>query len=337
METPAAEQQQLRAALDSALAATTDFGIRKLRDPRWQPAPDSEASAELASRQIRQDGLPWSEDVLRTPYALASLLMTGVLDNLGSIRQLIGDPMPAIGPTVIARSAMEIGATAWWLMQPGIGARRRTCRQLALSLVSARRAAQVAQELRDDQSREEGLAQEDRVLAQLASLAISPPEGPRYRPVIEGESFPEATEITAAMLEPCYPALTGTRSFYRSYSAVLHGQLYGLMNFMTPAIQADGSILLSWQLRGSVLYGAVEVALLSFREPFKRINQHMGWGRLEYDLWHARAARALNIVTRRGAWDLQTAMSATWADGTGTELAQAPSAEMIQRYAERCV
>jgi hypothetical protein len=337
METPVAEQQQLRAALDAALAATTDFGIRKLRDPRWQPAPDSEASAELASRQIRQDGLPWSEDVLRTPYALASLLMTGVLDNLGSIRQLISDPMPAIGPTVIARSAMEIGATAWWLMQPGIGARRRTCRQLALSLVSARRAAQVAQELRDDQSREEGLAQEDRVLAQIASLAISPPEGPRYRPVIEGESFPEATEITAAMLEPCYPALTGTRSFYRSYSAVLHGQLYGLMNFMTPAIQADGSILLSWQLRGSVLYGSVEVALLSFREPFKRINQHMGWGRLEYDLWHARAARALNIVTRRGAWHLQTAMSATWADGTGTELAQAPSAEMIQRYAERCV
>ena len=113
------------------------------------------------------------------------------------------------------------------------------------------------------------------------------------------------------MLEPCYPALTGTRPFYRSYSAVLHGQVYGLMNFMTPAIQADGRILLSWQLRGSVLYGAVEVALLSFREPFKLINQHMGWGRLEYDLWHARAGRALNMVTRRGALHLWTAMSAT--------------------------
>ena len=324
METPVSEQQQLRAALDAALAATIDFGIRKLKDPRWEPAPDSEASAELASRQIGQDGQPWSEDVLRTPYALASLLMTGVLDNLGSIRQLISDPMPAIGPTVIARSAMEIGATAWWLMQPEIGARRRTCRQLVLSLVSARRAAQVAEELRDDESREEGLAQEDRVLAQITGLAISPPEGPRYKPVIEGESLPEATEITATMLEPCYPALTGTRSFYRSYSAVLHGQVYGLMNFMTPAIQADGTILLSWQLRGSVLYGAVEVALLSFREPFKRINQQMGWGRLEYDLWHARAGRALEMVTTRGAWHLWTAISATSAGGTGTELAQAP-------------
>jgi hypothetical protein len=96
---------------------------------------------------------------------------------------------------------------------------------LALSLVSARRAAQVAEELRDDQSREEDLTQEDRVLAQITGLAIRPPEGPRYKPVIEWESLPEATEITATMLEPCYPALMGTRSFYRSYSAVLHGQV----------------------------------------------------------------------------------------------------------------
>ena len=49
----------------------------------------------------------------------------------------------------------------------------------------------------------------------------------------------------------------------------------------------------------SRLPSACEVALLSFREPFKRINQHMGWGRLEYDLWHARAGRALSMVTRR--------------------------------------
>jgi hypothetical protein len=95
METSAAEQQRLRAALGAALATTFDFGIRKLKDPRWQPGRDSEASADLANGQVRQDGQPWSDDVLRTPYAAANLLMTSVLDNLGSIRQLIGDPMPA--------------------------------------------------------------------------------------------------------------------------------------------------------------------------------------------------------------------------------------------------
>ena len=99
METSAAEQRQLRAALDAALETTFGFGIRKLKAPRWQPAPDSEASAELASVQARQDGQPWGDDVLRTPYATASLLMTGVLDNLGSIRQagLIAGPWRLVG------------------------------------------------------------------------------------------------------------------------------------------------------------------------------------------------------------------------------------------------
>ena len=127
MQTPTPEQQLL-AALDSALAATVDFGIRVLKAPRWQPTPDSEASRELASLPTRRDGNLWDEETTRSTYGAASLLMTGVLDNLGSIRGLIGEPMPAIGPRVLARSAMEIGATAWWLMEPGIDVRRRTCR-----------------------------------------------------------------------------------------------------------------------------------------------------------------------------------------------------------------
>jgi hypothetical protein len=71
---------------------------------------------------------------------------------------------------------------------------------------------------------------------------------------------------------------------------------------MTPVIQDDGRILLSWQLRGSVLYNAVEIALLSFREPFRHINQHMGWGRIEYDLWVMRVGNSLQAATRRGSW-----------------------------------
>ncbi|MGA2830923.1 MAG: hypothetical protein ABSF03_32965 [Streptosporangiaceae bacterium] len=148
MQTPTPEQQLL-AALDSALATTVDFGVRVLKAPRWQPAPDSEASRELASLPARLDGNPWDEDTARSTYSATSILMTGVLDNFGSIRGLIGEPMPAMGPRVLARSAMEIGATAWWLMEPGIGVRRRTCRHLVLSLISTRRAAQVAEELGD--------------------------------------------------------------------------------------------------------------------------------------------------------------------------------------------
>jgi hypothetical protein len=57
--------------------------------------------------------------------------------------------MPVIGPTVVARSAIEISSGAWWLMEPGIGARVRVCRELVLSLTSARRAKQLATEFRN--------------------------------------------------------------------------------------------------------------------------------------------------------------------------------------------
>lgn len=39
-------------------------------------------------------------------------MMTGVLDNLASIHKLLGVEMPVIGPTVVARSAIEIASGA---------------------------------------------------------------------------------------------------------------------------------------------------------------------------------------------------------------------------------
>jgi hypothetical protein len=294
-------QQQLLATLDSALAATVDFGIRVLKAPRWQPGPDSEASRELTSLPTGWDGSPWDEDTARSTYAAASLLMTGVIDNLGSIRGLIGEPMPAIGPRVLTRSAMEIGATAWWLMEPAIGVRHRTCRHLVLSLISSRRAAQVADELGNPDGIKDAHHRESQLTDVIRDLAIPLPTGSHFSPVIEGEELPVATKLTADMLRPCYPGLVEAKFFYRTYSAVLHGQLYGLMNFMTPSIRPNGKTLLSWQLRGSELYRDVELALLSFREPFKRINQHMNWGRIEYDLWQARVGKLLGLATRHNS------------------------------------
>lgn len=166
--------------LENALHATVKFGSRQLAAPSWEPAAKSEATAELANGETRKNGDPWSEDPARTTYALAGLLMTGVIDNLGSIWRLLGDPMPVLGPTVIARSALEMGATAWWLMEPGIGVRPRVCRELVRSLASARRAAQVAVELDDPIGQAEALAQEGNVLKRIDDLGVSAPSGPKF-------------------------------------------------------------------------------------------------------------------------------------------------------------
>jgi hypothetical protein len=103
-------------------------GLDGLGRPDGNRSPGSEGAAELANTEIRKGGDAWGEEPPRTAHAAANLAITGILDNLSSLQQLLDDPMPVIGPTVVARSAIEIASGAWWLLEPGIGARCRVCR-----------------------------------------------------------------------------------------------------------------------------------------------------------------------------------------------------------------
>lgn len=64
---------------------------------------------------------------------------------------------------------------------------------------------------------------------------------------------------------------------------------------MAPRTQADGNIRLEWAgLAGDILDSTVQVAILAFREPYLRINDVMGWGKLEGDLWAHRLGKIFN-------------------------------------------
>ena len=286
----------------AALQATIDFGIRKLQASKWEPAPGSEAADELVNTEVRADGSPWGEEQLRTAYAAANLMMTGVLDNLAALRQLLDDRMSVIGPTVVARSAIEIGSGVWWLMEPGIGARTRVCRELALSLGSARRAGQIAKEFRDTgfdigDAIKEAEQQEARILQRIAALGVRT-SGSGYSPKIENEEAPDATHGTAAMLKAVMPTSIPGTAIYRTYSAVTHGEIYGLMNFMAPGVSSDGTTLLHWHLPPDVLDSTIQMAITGFREPWKRINVIMGWGKLEGDLWEIKLSKIYSTAER---------------------------------------
>jgi hypothetical protein len=275
----------------TALEATIAFGLRKLDAPTWEPEPGSEGAVELAPAQRRADGSPWGDRPARTAYAAANLMMTGVLDDLGSLQQLLGDQMPVIGPTLMARSAVEIASGIFWLMEPGIGARRRVCRELVYSLTSARRAGQVAGEyqatgLPVSDAIREAAQQEASVLQRITDLAINPPAGrDPYSPSIENETAPSATRGTAAMLRLVMPPSVPPTAIYRTYSAVMHGEIYGLMNFMAPGVTTTGTPLLHWHLQPDVLNSTIQIAISAFGKSFQRIADVMGWGRLPADLW----------------------------------------------------
>lgn len=267
-----------------ALAATVKFGEKALRDSAWEPVANSEAAAELANSETGQSG-PWGAVPPRTAYAAANLMMTAVLDDLGSLQQLLDAQMPVIGPTIIARSAVEIASTVWWLMEPGIGARQRVCRELVLSLTSARRAGQLAKDMEASEAVTEALGQETRALQRIADLNIGQPTGKHYSPVIEGERTSTATDGTAEMLKMVLPAKASKEAIYRVYSAVTHGEIYGLMNFMAPGVSSNGQAVIHWHLDPAVLDSTIQVAIGSFREAHRRIQRVMGWGKLESDLW----------------------------------------------------
>lgn len=281
----------------AALRATIDFAEKQLGALAWEPAAGSEGAAELSNTETRYDRSPWGETPPRTAYAAAKLIMLGVVDDLKSLERLLVDPVPVIGPTVIARSAIEIASGAWWLMEPGIGARRRVCRELVASLTSARRAKQVADEYVDSFGASgdpipadiaamiaEARQQEPTVLQRITELAVA---APTSGPKIENEEADSATVATAKMLKALLPANWPGTTVYRTYSAVTHGQFYGLMNFMTPAVQPDGTPFLQWQQPLDILDSTIQLAIGAFRETYRRIATVMGWDQKDARLWDA--------------------------------------------------
>jgi len=285
----------------AALRATIDFAEKQLGTLAWEPMAGSEAAGELANAETRNDGSPWSERPLRTAYAAANLMMLGVVDDLKSLERLLVNQVPVIGPTILARSAIEIASGAWWLMESGIGARRRVCRELVLSLTSARRVKQIADEYAEsfrqsgnpipvgvDAMIAEARQQESMVLQRITELAIAAPtSGPR----IENEKADSATDATAEMfkaLQPTnLPTNLPTTIFYRTYSAVTHGQFYGLTNFMTPALQPDGTPFWQWGPNSEILDSTIQIAIAAFRETSHRIATVMGWDQQDAEIWDA--------------------------------------------------
>jgi hypothetical protein len=256
-----------------ALQRTRQFGADTLDRPMWEPMPGAEAAGEIADA-VKLFG---HDRQIRTTYAIANVLMIAVLDQLGALQCLLQNPMPVIAPTVVARSAIEIASLAWWLMEPGIGGKRRVSRDLVLSLASAREAAVVADLLfGHGPDCDDTLDQERQVLQRIsdAGLQVS---GTRKSPRVGTEAAASATEQTADMLHAGLGTKNPPTAVYKAYSATAHGTIYGLMNFMASRMEPDGANRLHWGPRADVLDSTVQTAIIAFRQAWDRVNTVMGW------------------------------------------------------------
>jgi IrrE N-terminal-like domain len=136
---PLASMTPAELALYAAhLRSTVEFfGV--LTDPQVTPRPGSPADHELAEARMLSlgDGI-WGEDRVRTVYAAALMSYTAALDEAVAMAAVItAGVRTAIPAVVLSRSIAELCAQAWWLLEPGLGARGRVERLQCLRMRSA--------------------------------------------------------------------------------------------------------------------------------------------------------------------------------------------------------
>jgi len=100
---------------------------RWLPPPQWDPAWKSEAATECANTEHGAAGL-WGDRPVRTVYAGAAIYLDTILRCLCALGDALSPETTPYVLEAMARAAMEAGSVLWWLLEPGIGARRRVIR-----------------------------------------------------------------------------------------------------------------------------------------------------------------------------------------------------------------
>lgn len=133
-ELTATDVDEIRRYLTTARTNVLEW----LPDLEWSAAWKSEAADELANAEIRRDGSRWGEQPLLWSYASAWLFISAAVDCIDAICLCVTMDTPALVPSALSRVALEAGGQASWLLQPGLGARRRVARRILIHHASAR-------------------------------------------------------------------------------------------------------------------------------------------------------------------------------------------------------
>jgi hypothetical protein len=281
----AADVEERLSELRFVTDRSVDIALHYVGPHVWEPGRRSEAEAELNNSETGSTG-PWGDRPVRTSYAMANAGTTALLDQLTALSRLATQETPALASTVIARSAVEIGSGIWWLMEPGIGVRRRVSRYLAEELESMERAKQVVERLGLPPELRDYLDGPNQVRKKIADLGLVAGGG-RYQPIVGGESRPDATTLTSEHLSAL---LDTSKIVYNVYSAVTHGTLYGVMQFFDEDPDHPGSS--RWASSLKAIEHSIQTGLATLLLTVDRIIAVMGWDDHEWESWKPAIANA---------------------------------------------
>ena len=211
------------AEIKSFLSRTCDDVLSWLPGTGWQPAWQSEAVGELINSEIRADGSAWGEEPVRSAYAAAAVFLFTATDCLRAMADSVNVLTTTYTSGVLARAVMEPGAQAWWLLEGGIGARRRVIRSVLIRASSARwlgKAVAVADPAGQASTYGEDQA---RVHAYATALGLGYVCNSR-KTECESELLPGYTDRATD-----FEKAVGISAAYSIYSGAAHAELYAVM------------------------------------------------------------------------------------------------------------
>jgi hypothetical protein len=211
------------AEIKSFLSRTCEDVLSWLPGTGWQPAWQSDAARELSNSEVRADGSPWGDEPVRTAYAAAAVFLLTATDSLRALADSANVLTTTYTSGVLARAVKEAGAQAWWLLEGGIGARRRVIRSVLIRASSARwlgKAVKIA-----DPAGTASAYGEDQARVQAYATAL----GLSYvcnsnKTECEGELLPGYTSRAAV-----FEKAVGVDASYSIYSGASHAELYAVM------------------------------------------------------------------------------------------------------------
>ena len=267
--------------LRSVLLQCAETAAGYLDAPVWEPAQGSEGAAEVANQESGSAG-PWGEVPVRTAHALIHALMDTALTHVRALALLYVDSPPAMAPTTIARSVMESAATAWWIMEPGIGPRCRVARITSERLRSALEAAKAIIHLKVPVNPADYSETENQVRDYATGLGLAAASGD---PRIDGQVRPNSTDLISLLFATETELdRSQARMVYPVYSGVAHGLLYGVMQFLRPE-QIDGEMRLTWRTDPHITDAVVSYTLAVVIAAMDRVLAVMGWDATNWDAW----------------------------------------------------
>lgn len=272
------EWERAMALLRPRLSGTERL-CRELGDRySWHYEEDSPAAQEFASE--RWGELKGDESPIRTAWWQAMVLVWAALDGIVALERLLRDVPALYAPYPVVRSAIEMSARGWWLLDPRVGASGRAERALALRLMYLRWQMGMPG---GDQDHLDGRFRSLLRTCRLRDVPVQFASDGQPSKIGEVDPPTNRVQLVQEMLRDNDLGL----ALYGHLSSIAHGDPAALLRALRPERHPDGDLpgVVALRVDAGEARTLVVSTLYGFEPLFDRLVTWLGWNGDRWRRW----------------------------------------------------